>query len=477
MRRLAPALAALLAVALLGACQRERPGLPPRHIVLVTFDGLRADHLYCYTNTRRTSSLPTDELARMNDRGFALDEIAASGVTFANAFAPSALTLPSLATLFTGLQPVATGVLDERSRLPLDVPTLAELARAAGFHTAAFVSHPELDVLSAVGRGFETAHWCRSDADALAFARGWLERDFGDERQVLLWIHLSGLEPPWKPIPAGELPRREMQPGRFVDPGYKGPADGSPAFFARLASGQPPLEPADRAALTELYDGRVAAVLGQMASFMYGAFDFNRRGAEVTEFWARALVVVTATHGFDLGECGGRVLAEPRDGFLHVPLVLRHPDSLTGARVLEPIVELADVLPTLVEMFDLPRPRVLPGRSLLGLTDSRPAQRFEERPAILHSAERVLSIRDPRWRLVWNPYRSRLPADDPRRALPIVALYDCSGGRPGSENLVEARPDVVARLQQEVRAWIKAQTFRAGLRLVPGRKPEDPARN
>jgi arylsulfatase A-like enzyme len=327
-------------------------------------------------------------------------------------------------------------------------------------------------VLAAVGRGYETAEGCKSDGEALAAAREWLERDFGDERQVLLWIHLSGLEPPWQPIPAAEIARPEMAPGRFLDPRYRGPADGSPEFFARVQSGKPPLELPERAALSELYDGRIAAVAGQLSGFLTDAFDFNRRGAEVTEFWSRTLLVVTATHGFDLGLRGGRIGAELRDDFLHVPLFLRHPDSITGERILGSVVELSDVLPTLVELFDLPRPRLLPGRSLLALTDAHPASEFEPHSAITQSAERVLCARDERWRMVWNPYRSKLPQADPRRELPVVALYDESSGDPRNEDLAASRPDVVARLQAEVKDWITRQTFRASLPLVPGRSPE-----
>jgi len=464
--------ALVLALALLAsACAHKRPGLPARHLVLVTFDGLRADHLSCYMHARPTSALPGDEQERAEGRAFAFDDLAASGVTFACAQSPSALTLPALATLFTGLPPVSTGVLDEHSRLPLDQPTLAELARAAGWHTAAFVSQPRIDVLASVGRGFETARWCASDADALAFARDWLERDFGDGGQVFLWIHLSGLEPPWPPIPEREVTRPELAPRRFLDPGYKGLADGSPEFLARVRSGKPPLEPAERAQLSALYDGRIANVAGKLSDFLQDAFDFNRRGAEVTEFWSRTLLVVTATHGFDLGLRDGRVAAEPRDDFLHVPLFLHHPDSFTGERVLAPVVELGDLLPTLVELFALPRPRLLPGRSLLGLTDSEPAQRFEERSAITQSAERVISARDRRWRMVWNPYRSRMPESDPRRELPVVALYDtCVSG--SNENLALAQPEVAARLQQEIKDWSTRQSFRASLPLVSERSPE-----
>lgn len=464
----------LAAASCLPACGPHRPGLPPRHLVLLTFDGLRADHLSCYAYSRPTSRLPSDEVEHAEGRAFSLDDLAASGVVFAHAYAPSPLTLPSLATLFTGRPPVETGVLDERSRLPRDVPTLAELAHAAGFRSAAFVSQRTIDVLDGVGRGFDEAHWAKNDGDALALARAWLARDFGDGERVFLWIHLSGLETPWEPIPEAEIERPEMSPTRFLDPDYHGPADGSPEFFARVRSGEPPLAPAERAALVELYDGRVAATTGRMSSFLAAAFDFNRRGAETTEFWARTLLVVTATHGFLLGEPGGRLPAELRDELLAVPLILRHPDSLTGERVLAAPVELGDLLPTLVETLGLPRPRGLGGRSLLSLTDAHPAHAFEARSVVTQSSERIFSARDGRWRLVWNPYRSHLAPDDPHRALPLVALYDPTTRASGDANLAAQYPDVVTRLQQEVKDWITRQRFRASLPLEPVRVPETP---
>lgn len=466
------ALAGLLAASL--GCKPARPGLPPRHLMLLTLDGLRADHLSCYAHSRPSSALPSDPLQREEGRAVALDDLAASGVVFAQAFSPSALGLPALASLLTGRTPVETGVLDERSRLPRDLPTLAELAHAAGFRCTAFVTQPRADLLAALGRGFDEAHACADDLETLTLARRWLERDFGDHAHTFLWIHLAGLEPPWRAIDHSELGEPEMWPERFLDPRYRGPADGSAEFFERVRKGEPPLAPADRTALAELYDGRIAAVLGRLAGFLRDAVDFHRRGAQVTEYWSRTLLVVAGTHGFDLGERGNALASELQDEQLLVPLILRHPDSLTGERVLNTTVELVDVLPTVVELLDLPAPRELSGRSLLALTDAHPARGFERRTAITQTAQRIFSARDSRWRLVWNPYRSKFPADDPHRELPLVALYDHASGRAGTEDVAALYPDVVARLQQEVKAWITHQHFRSSLEIVGETRLEKP---
>ena len=80
----------MIAVASVGACfrfwKKPRPS-----IILVTLDTTRADHLGCYGYSDGMTS--------------ALDEFAERGVLFERAFAPCPITLPSHATMLTGLYP------------------------------------------------------------------------------------------------------------------------------------------------------------------------------------------------------------------------------------------------------------------------------------------------------------------------------------------------------------------------------------
>ena len=105
-----------------GAGCRERPKEtpPPRNLVVVTIDTLRADRVGAYGN--RTVETPhLDGLAR--DGAIALD---------ASVHAP--LTRPSHVSLFTGLLPAQHGIRDNVSpALGDEVPTLAEGLKAAGF--------------------------------------------------------------------------------------------------------------------------------------------------------------------------------------------------------------------------------------------------------------------------------------------------------------------------------------------------------
>ena len=123
---LASGIALVLGLCLvLTSCSRERrPGIPPKNLLLVTVDDLRPDHLSCYGYLRPTGALGPVHGGETETLRVSFDALAASGVLFASVNAPSSSTIPSLASLLTGCGPLETGVLDDRSVLAGDVPTL-----------------------------------------------------------------------------------------------------------------------------------------------------------------------------------------------------------------------------------------------------------------------------------------------------------------------------------------------------------------
>jgi arylsulfatase A-like enzyme len=110
--------------------------------VLVTIDTLRADRLGCYG----AKDVETPNL----------DRIAREGAIATRATAHVPLTRPSHTSLFTGMFPTRHGIRDNitPARLP-DVPTLASVAKASGFRTAAFVSSVVLAGGGGLERGFD----------------------------------------------------------------------------------------------------------------------------------------------------------------------------------------------------------------------------------------------------------------------------------------------------------------------------------
>jgi arylsulfatase A-like enzyme len=455
---------AALAAAVLAAPARgqaaERPGLSPRNLLLVTVSDLRPDHMSCYAYPRPTTWLDKDDTQRAQGRAFDIDELARGGVVFAHAYAPAEAMIPSLIALFTGRSPRSIGMLDFdrpfEERLP---PTLSEVLRGAGFETVALVTHrPPPTGLNLrrilLERGFELHHQCADDGETLARAREWVAgRDWGSERPFFLWLHLGGLMPPFAGGPDAIA---------FKTQGYKGPARRPLEFLARVRSGESDPAPEDWQHLDDLYDGALRELTGKLAGFLAEAFDFHLPAAELTETWSRTAVIVTAPTGTDfqrdLRRLGhARNLAEAQ---LAVPLILRHPDSLTGERVFDDIVELTDVLPTVCEWFALAPPGGVEGRSLFGITDE--GREFAQRPAFASLRDVVHTARTPRWRLIWDPERKRfLGLDWAGTAASDALLFDAHEDPRQRCDVAARHPEIVRELRAAIDAWIAASAAAA----------------
>jgi arylsulfatase A-like enzyme len=188
----------------------------PPSLLLVTLDTTRADRLAPYGATLET---PT------------LTGLAEQGALFERAFATTPVTLPSHASIFTGLYPPAHGVrLNGLHLLPDGLPTLAELLAEAGFRTAGFVSSAVLDRRFGLARGFE--HYDddlsagsprevgfyaeRAAGRTIEAARGWLGRLDPGER-FFQWVHLFDphavfAPPPPSPSAIATAPTRARSP-------------------------------------------------------------------------------------------------------------------------------------------------------------------------------------------------------------------------------------------------------------------------
>ncbi len=281
----------------------------PRHLVLVTIDTLRADRLGVYGNT--TVATPH------------LDRIAREGVHAADASAHVPITRPAHASLLTGRLPSEHGLRDNIS-LPLAaaVPTLAEVLRAKGYSTAAFVSSFVLAKQSGLDRGFahydDTFETGRGDAalflnsvqrpgdQTIARVGQWLDARPAAEQAAptALWVHLYDPHDPYEPP--------EPFASRYADRPY----DGEVAWTDELV-------------------GRLRAQL------------------EAHGLWQDALVVITADHGEALGEHG-----ETGHGYfayettLRVPFIARGPGLPAGATI-PGIVRAVDVMPTVLDLLGL----------------------------------------------------------------------------------------------------------------------------
>ena len=110
-------------------------------IVLLVLDTQRLDRLSCYGCAVETSPY--------------IDEFAADSTLFECAVAPAQWTIPSHASMFTGVYPSTHNTVQSFSVLPNTLPTLAERLRDGGYFTAAFCNNPLVGVVNnGLRRGF-----------------------------------------------------------------------------------------------------------------------------------------------------------------------------------------------------------------------------------------------------------------------------------------------------------------------------------
>ena len=216
---------ALAAAALAGACgggQGEAPRAteaktPRPSILLVTLDTTRADAIGPEARGVETP---------------AFDALSSRGLRFRQAYATVPETLPSHASMMTGLYPAGHSVHENARYLPRSHPVLAERLQAAGYDTAAFVSSFVLARRFGLARGFETyddelptGRSERSARETTDRALAWLDRPSSQPR--FAWVHYFDPHAPYEsPEPfrrryaqdpyRGEIAAMDEQLGRLV---------------------------------------------------------------------------------------------------------------------------------------------------------------------------------------------------------------------------------------------------------------------
>lgn len=337
------------------------PERPPS-IVLISIDTLRADRLGSYGNPRPTSPR--------------LDALAAEGVRYAEALAPTPWTLPSHAAMLTGIHPWTLGVVNQWRSLPTEAPTLAEGLGAAGYRTAAFVDSIPRGFVGAergFDRGFETFEHAphgeptdgrrydvASTADAgLAWLDG-LGPRASEGEPFFLFLHTRSVHA----VPTDEpcrdrfcFPYDQPAPfrGRYLDSEPVEPwisADGAAEAQAylwwlneritegELAPGDFPRHRLDE--LVALYDAGINYTDHHLGRFFDGLAERGLADGTV--------VIVTSDHGESFLDHDLFMHQEVYRETLRIPLIVRPPlaeRTAVAGRVVEQPVALEDIAATL----------------------------------------------------------------------------------------------------------------------------------
>jgi len=289
--RRATLLCAVAAITLAGCS--DRAALEVRGVILISLDTLRADHLGCYGDTRGLTP--------------ALDALAATATRYAAARAASPWTLPSHATMFTGLYPLEHGahtwpvdlpaggrganahsalVRGQIAPLPEDLPVVAEVFEAAGWRTGAVVANAAyLSPKLGFQRGFEHYDVARDRGPGVnRRALAWLDTLEEDER-FFLFLNYTDAHVPYNGTP---------RPQRFPEHVTRDSDAVYQELYGPIVQGEGEAD-ADRLALLRRQYALAVANLDASMGALFAELE-DRGLAE------QLALVITADHGEYLGE-------------------------------------------------------------------------------------------------------------------------------------------------------------------------------
>lgn len=396
------------------------------NILLFTIDTLRADHLGAYGYDRATSPH--------------LDALAARGTRFVSAYSTASWTLPSMASLVTGVLPSEHGTTQNsvseeeatQDALSPRLPSLPETLQRAGYHTAGVTGNLALAAFAGFDRGFdeyECAHYATTD-DARAPVLAQIERLRAQPGPWFLWVHIMD--------PHVTYQMREPGFAQWWGEDREPHPELERLLFLRGLDPVARDTGIDRATILEhvlaAYDSEVLA-----ADAFFG---------EVVDAIAdpSLVVLMTADHGEELDDHHrmghGTTLF---DEVTHLPMILAVPGR--EAEVIETPVQIIDVFPTFAEIAGV-RAEGVSGLSLLSATEG------EEPPVrdlLLESGRRFL-IQG----IVAGRYRYGEVVDRPE----ISRLYDVSVDPHEREDLRAAEPALTESLRERLRTGVAAARAR-----------------
>ena len=415
------------------ACGSGSPE-PPRHLVIVSIDTLRADFLPIYGHPWVEASV--------------LDRLAAEGAVFERHAAAAPTTLSSHTSLMTGQWPHTHGVPRNGFVVPRENRMLAEILRDADFETAAFVGGYPLAQRFGFGQGFEhfSARFdpgtqllpdgvSRAGESLTDDALAWLSAREDRTRRLFLFVHYFDVHGPFvQPEPWNRMYRKDrlnvlgtLRDVREVRTMIRRDAELAPAASEALA--------AQYAAGITYVDHQLGRLVGAM------------RTSGLLE---ETLFVVTSDHGETMAEHPGvETWDHGKSVFetaMRIPLVVRRPGAAGGGMRVPELTSNVDVLPSVLELLGVATPDGIEGVSfaqrlraesfdahdVVFSEATKPARPELERDGVWINAHTEKAAQGERYKLVLRPSTGER------------LLFDLEQD-PGEENDLLARGDEVAR--------------------------------
>ena len=423
------------------------------HIFVWMVDTLRADKLHAY-NTKTRVTTPN------------YDAFAADATRFEWAQVPGTWSLPSHASLLTGVYPTVHRATAHEAKLSKDVPFVAEELKKAGFKTAMFSSN-----------GYVSGKW--------GFDRGWdVNRNFireslpnGSEylwKTAKAWLtpivakkqfaYLATIEPH-----VAYTPRKEFLV-KYWDKAYTGPIKPvqSGVQLGLIKAGKLKVNDNDKKYLEALHDGEISQSDAAFAAFIA---DLKKMG-----IYEKSAVVVVSDHGDQFYEHGSVGHGDTvYQELVHVPLMIRAPGVFPAGKVVHADVEVMDLYATLIDLAGVKPTPAAEGTTLAPLAHDEVGS--TPRAALTVDGQVSRGLKVQRYRMVHRgPGRIELydEYDDPREQKDVAAEHPIAlRGMRGVLGLLYAYETTWSKARWGTAANVTEAFYAAA--GPPGRRGAEPA--
>jgi hypothetical protein len=377
----------------------ERP-----HILLITIDTLRRDHLGFYGYYKNTSPF--------------IDQLARKGLVFKNTVTPLPLTDPSHTSILTGRHPLVHGIQDNAMKLSPKFDSLAQIFQKNGYYTMAAVS---------------VFHLCRK----YGFKKGF--DSFSDD-----WDYKKKHNKTWFRI----AKYTNESSFKMIDK-YLAQSKDKPLFmWVHYYDPHNPYVDWDHIQLDGVKKNEPRGVTSYDKEIRYTDDAIKELLAylEAKGLSKDMVTCITADHGEHLGDHG--IFGKHSDIYSEnsfVPLIL-HGSPIHGEKIIDDYVSVMDIAPTLLGLANLAFEKPVNGFNLLN-PDREPVLPLSKDRRFLVTGS-LSFVRSPQW--VQQPYSFILNFDHIYKHLYVTQ----TGGFP------EDRLKPVPKEALNVKFFEKSQKYR-----------------
>jgi arylsulfatase A-like enzyme len=396
--------------------------------LFILIDDLRMDHLSCYGYYRKTS--PT------------IDSLATKGVRFEQAITSSSHTSASVPTIFTSLYPITHGArisTETAYGISPEQKTLTSILAQHGYTTAAFIADNPFIKLSGIDQDFATYFdgtvFTKLPTYSIFFQKivrkflvrdiraenlnkivmRWLKRNY--QYPFFLYIHYMDVHYPM--LPYKEHIKLLEEQAKLDIAKCKGYPFRNEKDAEKLYS------------IISRYDGDIRYLdehIGRLLNYL--------KSLSLTE---ETLVIIAADHGEELQEHGSIGHGDHLyDEVIRVPLIFYMPSRIQKLTIISQQVGTIDIMPTILDLLDIPAPSLIQGKSLVPLISGVSTN---EKRYIFGGQGSFVRTTD--WKLIYNKETNN------------YELYDLKSDPDEQNNLIDTQPEIAARLKFSLAQHIK----------------------